>query len=83
MLFCIFAGAVALNAQTPVETHLRSVPWTKYQGQAVALLQEYLRIDTSNPPGNEITAAEYFKRLFDAAGIPNEIHPYAPGRANF
>jgi acetylornithine deacetylase/succinyl-diaminopimelate desuccinylase-like protein len=46
------------------------------------LLQEYLRIDTSNPPGNEIAAAEFFHRLFDEAGIPNSIYPYASGRAN-
>jgi acetylornithine deacetylase/succinyl-diaminopimelate desuccinylase-like protein len=45
-------------------------------------MREYLRIDTSNPPGNELTAAEFFHRLFEQAGIPNTIYPYAPGRAN-
>ncbi|MGH9649671.1 MAG: M20/M25/M40 family metallo-hydrolase, partial [Terriglobales bacterium] len=46
------------------------------------LFQEYLRIDTSNPPGNELAAAEFFHRIFDQAGIPNTIYSYAPGRAN-
>ena len=41
-----------------------------------------MRIDTWNPPGNEQAAAEFFKRLFDEAGIPNTVYPYAPGRAN-
>ncbi|HUI41028.1 MAG TPA: peptidase M20, partial [Terriglobia bacterium] len=53
-----------------------------YQDETVRLLQEYLRIDTSNPPGNEIRAAEFFKRLFDDAGITSTIYPYAPGRAD-
>ena len=46
------------------------------------LMREYLRIDTSNPPGNELAAAEFFHRLFDQAGIQNTIYPYAPGRAD-
>ncbi len=60
----------------------RKIPWEDYQGKAVGLLQEYLRIDTSNPPGNELKAAEFFLRLFDEAGIPNTVYPYAPGRAD-
>ena len=82
LLVCILGTAPSLDAQSPTEDHLRSVPWARYQDQAVTLLQEYLRIDTSNPPGNEIAAAEFFHQLFDAAGIPNTIYPYAPGRAN-
>lgn len=73
--------ASPLQAQSSLDAHLRSVPWESYQKRAVELFQEYLRIDTSNPPGNEL-AAEFFHRLFDAAGIPNTIYTYAPGRAN-
>ena len=72
----------ATNAQTAQDGHLRSIDWEHYQAQAVRLLQDYLRIDTSNPPGNELAAAEFFHRLFDQAGIPNKVYPYAPGRAN-
>ncbi len=74
--------ALPLCGQTALEQHLKSVGWEKYQNQAVRLLQEYLRIDTSNPPGNELATAEFFHRLFDEAGIPNTVYPYAPGRAN-
>ena len=76
-------SAASIRAQTPLDDHLRSVPWPSYQDQTVQLLQEYLRIDTSNPPGNEATAAKFFQKLFDDAGIPNTTYPYAPGRANF
>src|SRR5262245_7900771 len=45
-------------------------------------LRDYLRIDTSNPPGNELKAARFFKSWFDDEGIPTEIFEIAPGRAN-
>jgi acetylornithine deacetylase/succinyl-diaminopimelate desuccinylase-like protein len=54
----------------------------RYQQLALRWMQEYLRIDTSNPPGNEQRAAEWFKRILDAEGIENRIIPYQPGRAN-
>jgi len=52
-------------------------------GEASRLLSEYLKVDTSNPPGNEIRAALFFKKIFEREGIENEIFEYAPGRANF
>ncbi len=73
---------VTAAAQDRVEAHLRAVRWEDYQQRAVALMQDYLRIDTSNPPGNEEAAAEFFHRLFEAEGIANQVFPYAPGRAN-
>jgi acetylornithine deacetylase/succinyl-diaminopimelate desuccinylase-like protein len=48
----------------------------------VAHLVSYLRIDTSNPPGNEKAGALLLKSFLDAAGIPSELDEPAPGRAN-
>lgn len=45
-------------------------------------MQEYLRIDTTNPPGNELRAAQFFKQILDGEGIENHVFEYAPGRAN-
>jgi acetylornithine deacetylase/succinyl-diaminopimelate desuccinylase-like protein len=73
---------VAARGQTSADERIPGVRWESYQNEAVRLLQEYLRIDTSNPPGNELKAAEFFLRLFDEAGIPNTVYPYVPGRAN-
>lgn len=50
--------------------------------EIVSLLRDYLKIDTSNPPGNELRAARFFKDWFDREGIPSEIFEIAPGRAN-
>lgn len=55
---------------------------SRYSEMAVKLLREYLRIDTTNPPGNEAAAAEFFKKIFDAEGIENQVFEFAPGRAN-
>lgn len=75
-------GCSLAAAQTRTESGSQNIKWDSYQDEAVRLLQEYIRIDTSNPPGNEMAAAEFFHRLFDQAGIPNTVYPYAPGRAN-
>ncbi|WP_218082176.1 M20/M25/M40 family metallo-hydrolase [Anthocerotibacter panamensis] len=56
--------------------------WQVYQDMAVDLLQKYLRINTSNPPGNEIETAKFLKQIFEREGIPSEIFTYEPGRAN-
>ena len=61
----------------------QQIPWPSYEDEAVRLLQEYLRIDTQNPPGNEVRGANFFHRLFDQAGIANATYTFAPGRANF
>lgn len=77
------APSPAGTSQANIHTTIESMNWPAYQEEAIRLLQEYLRIDTSNPPGNELRAAEFYKKLFDEAGIPNTIYPYASGRANF
>ena len=50
--------------------------------EAVAWLQDLIRLDTVNPPGNEYRAVEYYSRLFAAEGIAFEIAESAPGRGN-
>jgi len=54
----------------------------QYSDLAVTWLQEYLRIDTSNPPGNEMRAVEFFKKILDQEGIENRAFEYAPGRGD-
>jgi acetylornithine deacetylase/succinyl-diaminopimelate desuccinylase-like protein len=49
---------------------------------AVERLRSYLRLDTSNPPGNEIRGALYLKELLAKEGVEAEIFEPEPGRAN-
>jgi acetylornithine deacetylase/succinyl-diaminopimelate desuccinylase-like protein len=55
---------------------------SQYSDLAVEWLEEYLRIDTTNPPGNEIKAATFLKKILDEEGIENQIFEYQPGRAD-
>jgi len=41
----------------------------QYSDLAVQWTQEYLRIDTTNPPGNEMRAVAFFKKILDQEGI--------------
>jgi len=54
----------------------------QYSDLAVDWMQRYLRLDTTNPPGNEMRAAQFFKKILDAEGIENQIFEYVPGRAD-
>jgi acetylornithine deacetylase/succinyl-diaminopimelate desuccinylase-like protein len=45
-------------------------------------MQEYLRIDTTNPPGNEMRAVAFYKKILDQEGIENRPFEYAPGRGD-
>lgn len=70
--------AVALAAQAPAP----QIAWGPYQDFAQTLMQQYLRVDTSNPPGNEMRAVAFWKNVFDREGIENHIYEFAPGRGN-
>ena len=52
------------------------------QDEAVRWLQSYIRVNTVNPPGNEIAGVQFFKAIFDAEGIAYETVESAPGRGN-
>jgi len=49
---------------------------------ATDLLREFIRIDTTNPPGNEEDAITFLDEYLDHVGIPTEIFHVAPRRAN-
>jgi acetylornithine deacetylase/succinyl-diaminopimelate desuccinylase-like protein len=50
--------------------------------EVTTLLQELIRLDTVNPPGNETLAAEHLRRYLEAAGVACELHARVPERAN-
>ncbi len=54
----------------------------QYSDLAVTRMQEYLRIDTTNPPGNEMRAVAFYKKILDQEGIENRVFEYAPGRGD-
>ena len=54
----------------------------QYSDLSVTWMQEYLRIDTTNPPGNEMRAVSFYKKILDQEGIENRVFEYAPGRGD-
>jgi acetylornithine deacetylase/succinyl-diaminopimelate desuccinylase-like protein len=46
------------------------------------LLQELIRVDTTNPPGNETAAAEVLRSYLEASGVECELFARVPERAN-
>ena len=60
----------------------QNIDWHKVRAEAVQLLQELIRIDTTNPPGNERAAALHIQKLLEADGIETRVLEVSPGRAN-
>lgn len=48
----------------------------------VEWLRDYVRLDTSNPPGNEIRGALYLKGILERERIETELFEPEPGRAS-
>ncbi|MFN2397371.1 MAG: M20/M25/M40 family metallo-hydrolase [Gemmatimonadaceae bacterium] len=57
--------------------------WEKARGETVQHLQTIIRLNTVNPPGNEIAVARYFDSVLTAAGIETHLFEPSPGRAAF
>lgn len=71
-LLPFFLLAAALPAQD----------WSKVQSETVGHFINLLKLDTTNPPGNETIAAEYLKKILDAEGIETKMLIAEPDRAN-
>jgi acetylornithine deacetylase/succinyl-diaminopimelate desuccinylase-like protein len=85
----VFAIVTALGwSQTAAERHglasdnIAAERLKQYADLAVQWQREYLRIDTTNPPGSEARAADFFKKIFDEEQIENRVFNYALGRAD-
>jgi len=50
--------------------------------EASELLQQLIRLDTVNPPGNETAAAELLRDFLAESGVESELYAKVPERAN-
>ena len=60
----------------------KPVDWETVAQEGVNHLREYIRIDTTNPPGNEMEAARFLKGILENESISCSIFDPHPGRAN-
>jgi acetylornithine deacetylase/succinyl-diaminopimelate desuccinylase-like protein len=53
---------------------------SQIENEALVWLQNLIRINTSNPPGNELVAAKYLASVLEQEGIHSETFESTPGR---
>lgn len=71
------ALSVAAALALPGSVQAQSLP-----DEAVDWLQQFLRIDTINPAGNEYRAVDFYSAILDDEGIEWKSAESAPGRGN-
>lgn len=77
---CAAQGYPPATAPPPGPPTLRGVDLAALDSEAIVWLQGLIRINTSNPPGNEIAAAKYISGILQKEGITSEIFETTPGR---
>lgn len=65
----------------PVVPH-NEAEWAAVGREAAALLSQYVALNTTNPPGNELKSAEWLKAVLAREGIEAQIFEPRPGKAN-
>ncbi len=64
--FALLVLPVSAHAQKPID-------WDALSKEGQTILSQYLRINTTNPPGNEIEAARFLKGILEKEGIQAQI----------
>jgi acetylornithine deacetylase/succinyl-diaminopimelate desuccinylase-like protein len=59
-----------------------NIDWDRTGEQVVNTLQNLIRFDTTNPPGNETPCLEYIRDRLAAEGVDATLLESAPGRGN-
>jgi acetylornithine deacetylase/succinyl-diaminopimelate desuccinylase-like protein len=72
-------GLLILFAASPAAA--QAPDWQALQAEALKTLQGYVRINTSNPPGDVSKAADYLSDLLKREGIEVKRYESAPGRS--
>src|SRR4030095_9707413 len=60
-----------------------SIDWPTCAQETVRHLQHMIRIDTVNPPGNELAVARYLEAVFEAENIETHLFEPVPKRSAF
>ncbi len=76
------SGYVGAEQSTLPLARISAEHLQQYSDLAVTWMQEYLRVDTTNPPGNEMRAVAFYKKILDGDGIENRVFEFAPGRGD-
>ncbi len=78
----LVVAAAAAAVTPPVAAQAAGPDWTALQAETLRHFQALIRLDTSNPPGNEYLVTDYVKGVLEQEGIPVEIFALDPKRPN-
>ena len=81
-LAALAASHGSASPGTPPDPRVMMPDWKVLGDEAIEITRQYLRIDTTNPPGNETPAAEFLAAIFAEAGLETTLLESAPGRGN-
>ena len=71
---CWFFGALAALAGSRLLAQMPAAPdWKALEDEMMRHYQAVLRLDTSNPPGNEHLAVDYLKQVLATEGIDTRM----------
>lgn len=73
---------VALGGGARGQSEVGAPDWAQVEAETLRHYQAVLRLDTSNPPGNERLVTDYLKDVFDREGIPSRVFAKDPARPN-
>ena len=59
-----------------------SIDWEKVKEEAVQILSDYLRAETTNPPGKEMIGARYLQGVLEREGLAVTVLESQPERGN-
>jgi len=82
---CLVAAAATAHAaatQVVKAPPPKTIDYDKLTQETTDFLSKYIRINTTNPPGNEMEAAKFLKEKFLSEGIPATTWEPEPGRGN-
>src|SRR5580704_9246362 len=74
------SNAPSSQTQPPSNVPPQTSDLTKLENDALGWFEGLLRINTTNPPGNELAAAKYIADILKQEGIPSDIIETVPGR---
>jgi acetylornithine deacetylase/succinyl-diaminopimelate desuccinylase-like protein len=80
IITALWAVPSRVTAQSP--TRIAAPDFTAAREETIRNLAGFIKVDTSNPPGNETEGAKYLKAILDREGIASEIFELEPGRGN-
>lgn len=69
----IFSGLALVVIPSIAGAQAKPVEWDALAKEGQTILADYLRINTTNPPGNEIAAARFLKNILAREGIEAQI----------